>query len=161
MAINPDTEFACLFRAMSFEDVPRVMEIETRVYPHPWTEGIFRDCIRVGYSCWVYEIEGQIQGYALISIAANEAHVLNICIAKEFQGRGFGKKLLYKLLDVAEQSEVDSVFLEVRDSNTQAIQLYEQEGFNRIGLRKAYYPADDGREDAIVFARALNIPESD
>lgn len=159
MAINPDTEFTHHFRAMSLEDVPRVMEIESEVYTHPWTEGIFRDCIRVGYSCWVYEIEGQIQGYALISIAANEAHILNICIAKDLQGQGFGKKLLYQLLDVAEKSEVDSVFLEVRDSNAVAIQLYEQEGFNRIGLRKAYYPADEGREDAIVFARALNIKD--
>ena len=144
---------------MSNEDVPRVMEIESEVYPHPWTEGIFQDCIRVGYGCWVDEIDGQIQGYALISIAANEAHILNICISKAFQGRGFGKKLLYKLLDDAEKSDVDSVFLEVRDSNHVAIQLYEQEGFNRIGLRKAYYPGDEGREDAIVFARALNIKD--
>lgn len=159
MAINPDTEFNCHFRTMSFEDVPRVMEIESEVYDHPWTEGIFSDCIRVGYSCWVYEIESQIEGYALISIAANEAHILNICVAKDYQGQGFGKKLLYKILDVAEQSDVDSVFLEVRDSNTVAIQLYEQEGFNRIGLRKAYYPADEDREDAIVFARALNIKD--
>lgn len=159
MAINPDTEFTYLFRPMLFEDVARVMEIELGAYAHPWTEGIFRDCIRVGYSCWVYEIDGKIQGYGLISIAANEAHILNICISKDLQGRGFGKKLLYKLLDVAEQSDVDSVFLEVRDSNTAAIQLYEQEGFNRIGLRKAYYPADDGHEDAIVFARALNIKD--
>lgn len=159
MAINPDTEFSDHFRNMLFEDVPRVMEIETGAYDQPWTEGIFRDCIRVGYSCWVYEIESQIQAYALISIAANEAHILNICVAEEYQGQGFGKKLLYKILDVAEQSDVDSVFLEVRDSNTVAIQLYEKEGFNRIGLRKAYYPADEGREDAIVFARALNIKD--
>lgn len=159
MAINPDTEFSGVFRTMVFEDVPRVMEIESEAYPHPWTEGIFRDCIRVGYSCWVYEIDAQIQGYALVSIAANEAHILNICIAKDFQGQGFGKKLLYKIIDVAEQSDVDSVFLEVRDSNTVAIELYEREGFNRIGLRKAYYPADEGREDAIVFARALNIKD--
>ncbi|MFW2374467.1 MAG: ribosomal protein S18-alanine N-acetyltransferase [Gammaproteobacteria bacterium] len=144
---------------MLIDDVPRVMEIESEAYAHPWTEGIFQDCIRVGYSCWVYEIETQIQAYALISIAANEAHILNICVAKQYQGQGFGKKLLYKILDVAEQSDVDSVFLEVRSSNTVAIQLYEQEGFNRIGLRKAYYPADEGREDAIVFARALNIKD--
>ena len=159
MALNPDIETITGFRPMLFEDVPRVMEIETSVYASPWTAGIFRDCIRVGYRCFVYEQDGVIQSYGLISIAAGEAHVLNICVAKECQGQGIGKKMLYKLIDTAEEKGVDSVFLEVRESNLVAIQLYEQEGFNRIGVRKNYYPSEDGREDALVFARALNLED--
>jgi len=144
---------------MLFEDVPAVISIEESVYKHPWTEGIFCDCIRVGYNCFVYEESDVIQAYGLISIAADEAHILNICVAPELQGKGLGKRMLYKLLDTAEQKAVESVFLEVRVSNQVAIQLYEQEGFNQIGVRKDYYPADDGKEDALVFARALNLPD--
>ena len=144
---------------MLFEDVPRVTEIEASAYTSPWTAGIFRDCIRVGYRCFVYEQDGVIQAYGLISIAAGEAHVLNICVAKEHQGKGIGKKMLYKLLYTAEEKGVDSVFLEVRESNLVAIQLYEQEGFNRIGVRKNYYPSEVGREDALVFARELNLED--
>lgn len=159
MAINPDLEPIASFRPMLFEDVPRIMEIETASYDHPWTSGIFRDCIRVGYNCWVYEINHEIQAYGLISIAANEAHVLNICVAREYRGQGIGRKVLNKLLQTAESKQVDSVFLEVRESNFAAIQLYDQEGFNRLGVRKAYYPAEDGRENALVFAKALNLPD--
>lgn len=144
---------------MLFEDITRVMEIESQVYNHTWTEGIFRDCIRVGYHCWVYEISGVIQAYGLVSVAANEAHILNICVAREYQRQGYGKMMLRKLMDVAEQKGVDSIFLEVRESNDVAARLYEREGFNRVGLRKGYYPAEDGREDALVFAKALNLPD--
>lgn len=157
MAINPDIEDATGFRPMVFDDVPRIMEIEQRIYRHPWTAGIFRDCIRVGYACVVYQQDEQIQAYGLVSIAANEAHILNICVAPEYQGQGLGRKMLYKLLDIAEEKGVDSVFLEVRRSNQVAVQLYQQEGFNRIGVRRDYYPAEQGREDALVFARAANL----
>jgi len=160
MAINPDIEAATGFRSMTFDDVPRIMDIEHRIYQHPWTAGIFRDCIRVGYSCIVYEQDHEIQAYGLESIAANEAHILNICVAPEYQGQGIGRKMLYKLLDTAEEKGVDSVFLEVRKSNHVAVQLYQQEGFNRIGVRRNYYPAEQGREDALVFARAVNIKDA-
>lgn len=159
MALNPDIEAATGFRPMLFEDVTRVLEIEESVYTHPWTAGIFRDCIRVGYHCFVYEADDVVQAYGLVSIAADEAHILNLCVAAEYQGQGLGRKMLHKLLDVAEEKNVDSVFLEVRASNQVATRLYEQEGFNKIGIRKAYYPSNDGREDALVFARALNMPD--
>lgn len=159
MAINPDFEVATGFRSMYFDDVARVVEIEQQAYDHPWTTGIFMDCIRVGYNCLVYLIDGQVQAYGLISIAAGEAHILNLCVAREFQGQGLGRKMLLKLLEIAEQEQVDSVFLEVRISNTIAAHLYEQEGFNRIGVRKNYYPDGDGKEDALVYARAMNLPE--
>ncbi|MDQ1362424.1 MAG: [ribosomal protein S18]-alanine N-acetyltransferase [Pseudomonadota bacterium] len=159
MATNPRIDNVNQFRSMLFEDVPRVMEIEKQVYNHTWTEGIFHDCIRVGYHCWVLEIEGKVQAYGLVSVAASEAHILNICVAREFQRQGYGKKMLHKLLAEAEQKGVDFIYLEVRESNMAAINLYDQEGFSRLGARKKYYPADDGREDALVFAKALNLPK--
>ena len=104
------------------------------------------------------EIDGQVQGYGLVTVAASEAHILNICIAREYQCRGYGRKLLHKLLDEAEQKKTDFIYLEVRGTNAAAIHLYNDEGFNQLGVRKNYYPADVGREDALVFARALNLP---
>jgi ribosomal-protein-alanine N-acetyltransferase len=157
MALNPDIETIAAFRPMVLEDVPRVMEIEVLSYRHPWTPGILRDCIRVGYSAFVYEIETTIQAYGLLSIAANEAHILNICVAPAYQGRGIGRKVLRKLLNEAHQKDVDKVFLEVRKSNKAAIGLYKQEGFNRVGIRRDYYPTEQGREDAWVFAREMSI----
>lgn len=157
MAINPSIELVTGFRPMLFEDVTRIMEIEEQIYTHPWTVGIFRDCIRVGYSCWVYEINDVVQAYGLLSIAADEAHILNLCVVPDCQGQGLGKKMLYKLLDVAEENNVESIFLEVRVSNEVAIKLYEQEGFNQLGVRPDYYPSEEGREDALVFAKTLNL----
>ena len=157
VAINPSIKSVSGFRPMILDDVPDIMAIEKQIYKHPWTEGIFRDCIRVGYYGWVYEIEHEIQAYGLISIAANEAHLLNLCVAPAYQGRGLGKEMLYKLMDVAELSDVLSVFLEVRVSNDIAIQLYENSGFNQLGVRKDYYPGDNGKEDALVFGKELSM----
>jgi len=137
--------------------VAEVLKIEAAVYPSPWTEGIFNDCIRVGYNCWVYIEQDELISYGLVSVAANEAHVLNLCVAPRAQGRGHGKRMLYKLIALAEERQARSIFLEVRESNIAALNLYEKEGFNRIGLRKGYYPVEDGREDALVFARELNL----
>jgi len=161
MAANPEIDLARGFREMLFEDVPAVLRIENAVYTHPWTEGIFNDCIRVGYNCWVYIEENELIAYGLISVAAEEAHILNLCVAPSEQGRGVGRLMLYKLLQQAEIRQVKSVFLEVRESNLTAQNLYEQEGFNRIGIRKAYYPAEDGRENALVFARELNLSSNE
>jgi len=160
MAVNPEINLASGFRKMTPKDVPEILLIENSIYTHPWTEGIFNDCIRVGYNCWVYTEEDKIQSYGLVSIAANEAHILNLCVAPAAQGQGLGKLMLHKLIHLAEERLSDSIFLEVRESNVVALKLYEQEGFNRIGLRKNYYPADEGKEDALVFAKALNIEKS-
>jgi len=165
MAVNPEIESSLNsehdllsgFREMTVDDVPAIMKIENKVYTHPWTKGIFLDCIRVGYHSWVYSEQESLLAYGLVSVAANEAHILNICVSPDAQGRGLGKRMLHKLMQLAADRQGNSIFLEVRESNLVAQNLYDQEGFNRIGLRKNYYPAEDGREDALVYAKELNI----
>jgi len=142
-------------RTMCHDDLEEIMAVELRAYPYPWTEGIFRDCMRVGYSCWVLADEGMILGYGVMSMAAGECHVLNLCVRPECQGQGYGRVLLNGLLDTARRHRIQTAFLEVRPSNTSAVHLYQSEGFNEVGLRKRYYPADQGREDALVLAKSL------
>lgn len=142
-------------RPMREADVPAVMVVELLNYPFPWTEGILRDCIRVGYSCWVYEADDCVVGYGVLSVGAGEAHILNISIHPDYQGRGLGREMMVHLLDRARDHGADTAFLEVRPSNRVAVQLYESIGFNQAGLRRDYYPAARGREDALIMALAL------
>ena len=142
-------------RPMRDDDLDAVLDIELRAYPFPWTRGIFHDCLRANYPAWVLQRDGAIVGYGLLSIAADEAHVLNVCAAPEEQGRGHGRRLLRALLQLARGRGAQRVFLEVRPSNPAAIALYHAEGFNEIGRRPRYYPAKAGREDAIVMAKEL------
>lgn len=137
-------------------DLDAVMEIESRAYDFPWTEGIFRDCLRVGYCCWCYEIDGLIQGYGVMSVAAGESHILNISVRPESQRQGIGSKLMKHFLQLARRHDADTVMLEVRPSNKLAIKLYEKLGFNEIGVRRNYYPAHQGREDALLLALSLD-----
>lgn len=147
---------APVLRCMRGEDLDAVMAIEQRAYPFPWTRGIFIDCLASGYSAWVLEHGRQIIGYGLLSVAADEAHVLNVCVDPLVQSRGHGRLLLRALLDSARKHRAQRVFLEVRPSNPKAIALYQSEGFNEIGRRPRYYPAaNNGREDAIVMAIEL------
>jgi [ribosomal protein S18]-alanine N-acetyltransferase len=142
-------------RPMRDDDLDVVMDIERRAYPFPWTQGIFRDCLRADYPAWILHEAGQVIGYGVLSVAAGEAHVLNVCIAPEQQGRGLGRRLLRAMMRIARGHGAQRVFLEVRPSNPQAIALYHDEGFNEIGRRPRYYPAATGREDAIVMAIEL------
>ena len=146
-------------RPMRESDLAEVHALEIRAYEFPWTLGIFRDCLRADYPAWVLLVDGRLAGYCLMSIAAGEAHVLNVCTAPELQGRGLGRQLVHALLRIARARRVDRVFLEVRPSNVAAIRLYDAEGFNEIGRRPRYYPARNGREDALVMALEL-FPES-
>lgn len=139
-------------RVMREEDLAEVMAIELRAYPFPWSRGIFRDCLRAGYPAWVLGEGAEIIGYGVLSVAADEAHVLNICTAPHRQRRGHGRQLLRALMQQARGRGARRLFLEVRPSNPHAIRLYDEEGFNEIGRRPRYYPAHAGREDAIVMA---------
>ena len=142
-------------RDMQLADLPAIMAIERAAYEFPWTEGLMRDCFRYGYIRKVYESRAGIIGYAVISIGAGECHFLNICIAPAHQQRGHGARLVALLLQIARQAGARSALLEVRVSNAAAFRLYHRLGFNEIGVRKGYYPARAGREDALVLAREL------
>lgn len=146
---------AARFRAMTLADVPYVVEVERDSYPFPWSEGIFRDCVRVGYFCRVVEMRDVICGYGIMSFGAGEAHILNICIHRELRDQGIGRKLLVYLLESARKASMADMFLEVRPSNPGAIHLYESIGFRRVGVRKGYYQASPGREDAWVYKLQL------
>lgn len=144
-----------LIRDMTHEDVPAVMALEQVAYSFPWSDGIFRDCLRVGYVCCSVELDDILIGYGVMSTGAGEAHILNLCIAEAYRGKGIGGQLLAHLLEFARSLGVYEVFLEVRPSNIAAIRLYQSQGFAQIGTRRGYYQAVDGREDAVVLRRLL------
>lgn len=143
-------------RRMDVSDLPDVLAIEEKNYNYPWSENIFLDCLRaLNYSCWVCEEEGRaIIGYCIVSIAAGEAHVMNLCVDPDAQGLGVGRKMLEHMIEKA-RTKAEKIFLEVRPSNHRAIGLYKSLGFNEIGIRKDYYPAKNGREDAVMLALDL------
>lgn len=144
-----------LIRDMGPDDVAAVARLEAQSYAFPWSEGIFRDCLRVGYYCCVAEDEGQCIGYAIMSVGAGEAHVLNLCVAERMRRRGLGADLLAQLLEFAAATGAREIFLEVRPSNAAAIHLYKTRGFSQIGVRRGYYQSVGGREDAVVLRRQL------
>jgi ribosomal-protein-alanine N-acetyltransferase len=143
-------------RGMLESDIAEVVRIERASYAFPWTEGIFRDCLRVNYFCRVLEIGPTIVGHGVMSVGAAEAHLLNICIDEAYRCRGLGARLLKHLLRAAAGSGASEAFLEARPSNQSAIRLYQSLGFRQIGVRRGYYQAIGGREDAIVLKRAID-----
>lgn len=141
------------FARMQVSDLPDVLTIENDVYPHPWTRGNFLDSLYSGYEAWTLrEPSGALTGYFLVMLAVDEAHLLNISVRRDLQGRGVGRMQLDKVVDVAKEKGMTSILLEVRPSNMRALAVYKQYGFEQIGVRKGYYPGDSNtREDAIVM----------
>ena len=145
---------AVTFRPMTEADLESVLKIEYAAFSHPWTRGIFLDGLGK-YQIWLmFEGEQQV-GHGVVQIILDEAHLLNITVKPESQGRGLGLKLLEHLMSIAYANKARECFLELRDSNTAAFKLYERYGFNEIGRRRDYYPAVGGREDAVVMACTL------
>lgn len=140
---------------MGLADLDEVFRIESRVFPFPWTRGNFVDAIAAGYSAWVCRIDPELVGYFVLMMALDEAHLLNISVAEKRQGLGFGARLLGQAMLVARRAGATSMLLEVRPSNEQALALYRHFGFQQIGLRRGYYPAANGCEDALVLRHAL------
>ncbi len=160
MAVETDSMYAQFARSenireMTNDDLGRVIDVEIAAYQHPWTLGIFRDCIRVGYSCWVYEDNDVVVGYGIVMLSGAEAHVLNLCVHPEHQRKGIGRLMLDHLTQISRESGADTIMLEVRQSNIIAIQLYLSADFHQLGLRTGYYPDHEGREDAIILAKSL------
>jgi len=149
------THPGALLRPMQLTDLKQVMVIETLAYRFPWSIGIFKDCLRVGYTASVLELDSEMIGYGMMSIGAGEAHILNLCVHPAQQQRGYGRHILQYLLDIARQRNTETVFLEVRPTNRAAYQLYASAGFDQIGTRRNYYPGRKGREDALILALVL------
>lgn len=144
-----------MLRQFHKSDLPQVLAIEKAVHICPWTAETFEICFRSGYLGWVIEIAQRIVGFIIISLHANECHILNLCIAQQYQHQGLGKKLLDYVLDYAQQQNMAFAYLEVRHSNTRAINLYKKMKFQLVGTRKNYYPTVAGNEDALIFAKSL------
>lgn len=144
---------------MQAEHVARIGIMDRRNYEFAWTDGIFRDCVKAGYLCPLLMVNEQIIGYSVLQIGAEEAHLLNLCIDKPWQQQGFARLLLEHVTELAVARAAGIMFLEVRPSNTRAVELYQQSGFNEVGLRKNYYDSQNGREDAVVMARYLPSAE--
>ena len=140
---------------MQIADLEAISSIERLAYEFPWKQKIFNDCLIAGHYCIVIESQHLIVGYAVVSIAAGEAHILNLCIDISYQNQGFGGQLLKEILGYSRIHKVQRMFLEVRPSNQFAIQLYERAGFNQLGIRPDYYRKRVGREDALVLAIQL------
>lgn len=160
MAVLPESLKAQLARSsnireMTNDDLGNVIDVEVAAYEHPWTLGIFRDCLRVGYSCWVYEDGGTVVAHGIVMLSGAESHVLNLCVHPDYQRRGIGRVMLDHLTQASRESGADTILLEVRQSNIIAMQLYMAADFHELGVRSGYYPDHDGREDAIILAKSL------
>jgi len=142
-------------RPMTEADLPRIHRIELASYEYPWSPGNFADSMNVGYSMWVREAEGEIIGYYVMMAAAGEAHLLNLTIAPTWRRHGLGRDLLEHCMACACDHMADSMFLEVRTSNTAAIALYHSSSFVDLAVRRGYYPARVGREDALILKKEL------
>jgi len=150
MIADPKT-LHTLIRNLNEADLERIIEIEHAAYPFPWTRGIFADCIRVGYDCSGLQVGPALIGYTIQSQVAGENHLLNLCIAPDWQGHGYGSMLLDHAIRLARNQACICMFLEVRPSNPAGLKLYERKGFGVVGQRPDYYRSDAGREDAIVM----------
>ena len=140
---------------MNLHDLDEVLTIEYRAYPFPWGRGNFADSISAGYSCWVCRVGGELVGYLVLMLAVDDAHLLNISVAEKRQGMGYGARLLRQAMLAGRQGGATSLLLEVRPSNEKALALYRHFGFRQIGVRRGYYPAQQGREDALVLTHSL------
>ncbi len=140
-----------VIRPLQADDLDRLVAIESASYPFPWTLGIFRDCLKVGYACSGLCVGSDLVGYSVFNWGAGEAHLLNLCVHPDWQRQGFGRLLLDHSIRQARTLGCRVMFLEVRPSNSGAVRLYERRGFEEAGQRPDYYPAHEGREDALVL----------
>ena len=155
--IRPMANPPVTIRDMAHDDLAMVADIERRSYEFPWSHGVFRDCLLAGYRSIVLIREERVAGYGILSVAAGEAHILNLCVEPGFRALGYGERLLDEMLFRARSASVREIFLEVRPSNETALALYRKKGFHQVANRPAYYQANRGREDAAVLAKKLVI----
>jgi ribosomal-protein-alanine N-acetyltransferase len=157
-AMPPAVGRALRVAAMTEASLDAVMALETAVYPFPWTRGNFADALAGGYPAWLLlEADGPgatpLAGYCVALDGVEETHLLNITIAPERRRQGLARRLFAVLEGHARAAGSRTVWLEVRPSNAVARATYDRLGFRSVGVRKGYYPAHGGREDALVLSR--------
>lgn len=140
---------------MADSDLDAVAALEASLQAFPWTRGNFADSLHAGYSAWVARLGGELIGFSVVMRVLDEAHLLNIGVAEKYQGQGYGARLLRNAMSAARMAGTHRMFLEVRPSNARAVELYRHFGFQQLGVRREYYPAAVGREDALVFEKEL------
>lgn len=143
------------FFPMNERDLDAVTALEASVQSFPWSRANFADSLAVGHSVWVLRVGGDLIGFSVVMAVLDEAHLLNISVCRRYQGQGYGARLLRHAMENARLNHANRLFLEVRISNERAVELYRHFGFRQIGLRKGYYPASNGREDALIFDKEL------
>lgn len=154
--MNATIQLAVEMLPMNERDLDAVTALESTVQNFPWSRGNFADSLSAGHGVWVCRIGGDLVGFSVVMIVVDEAHLLNVAVCKRYQGKGYGARLLLHAMEQARLDGASKLFLEVRPSNARAVELYRHFGFRQIGLRRGYYPAALGREDALVFERELS-----
>ena len=145
-----------MMRQLLKSDLAQIRLIENEVQVTPWTEETFKMCFEAGYRGWIIEVDQKMIGFVMLSLRADEGHILNLGVRRAYQRQGFGMRLLRHVMDYAKEYGADMIYLEVRRTNVKAIALYQKLQFQQIGERKHYYPWANGAEDALVFARGLS-----
>lgn len=153
--MNMTWQQAIEIRKMHPSDLDQIILIEREIFLFPWSPGNFADSIKTGYVCQVLQQADTLMGYGIMMMSPEEAHILTLGIAANWQKKGLGKKLLQHFIQHAREQNAKSIFLDVRESNHNAAQLYKKMGFQQIATRKGYYPAMCGREDALVMQLML------
>jgi ribosomal-protein-alanine N-acetyltransferase len=145
-----------MLRTLFQSDIDQLLRIEKSVHIAPWGTETFKACFQAGYVGWLIELDKKVIGFIVISLTTEECHILNICVVRDYQHQGWGRKMLEHALDHARQHNINIAYLEVRRSNSRAISLYKKMKFQLIGERKGYYPTVTGHEDALIFAMSLH-----
>ncbi|MBD8050371.1 ribosomal protein S18-alanine N-acetyltransferase [Limnohabitans sp. JUR4] len=154
--VSEDTRNAATLRTMTPEDLDAVMAIEQTAYSHPWSRGNFRDSLNPLFDAHCLWLDGELLGYFLAMHGVEEMHLLNITVAPSRQGQGWGHMMLDALSLISRSQGAQWLWLEVRQSNVRALQVYERYGFRQISIRKDYYPAGrQQREHAVVMSLKL------
>lgn len=143
--------------SMQSSHLHEIMCIERLAYPFPWRQSMFESSLASRDDCRVIVLDGELLGYSVVSYILDEAHLLNLCISPGYSGQGLGRFLLKTMIQRALEKKCMMFFLEVRVSNTSAINLYFSEGFNEVGIRPNYYPAENGREDAMLMTLDMSV----
>jgi [ribosomal protein S18]-alanine N-acetyltransferase len=147
------------YRAMRDNDIAAVAMIEQDVYVFPWSAGNFRDSLLSGYQCWGCWVGSELIGYAIILVSLDEAHLLNFAVSRHWQNQGVGARFLTFVISESKRMGCEMLYLEVRPSNAIGRRLYDRFGFQQLGLRRNYYPATTGREDALFLGLNISPPK--